>query len=86
MRFRRFSKTRACPSCQSTEVFRLRRSGVATRIVSAFSKYRPYWCSNCDTFFYAPKRPKSIRIEEPYGIAGGDQASGKQPHAGGLAH
>jgi len=88
MKFRHFSKTRSCPSCQSTDVYRLKRSGLANRIVCKFSNYRPHWCSNCDTFFYAPKSPKSVRIEGAYGVARhhGKVGDGKQPHAGGLAH
>jgi hypothetical protein len=87
MKFRQFSKTRSCPSCHSTDVYRLKRAGFANRIVCKFSNYRPHWCSNCDTFFYAPKPPKSVRIEGAYGVARHGKVGGdKQPHAGGLAH
>jgi hypothetical protein len=85
MKFRQFSKTQTCPSCHSKEVYRLKRSGIANRIVCKFSNYRPHWCSNCDAFFYAPKRPKTVRIEGTYGMASRGSV-GKQPHARGVSH
>jgi hypothetical protein len=87
MRFRKFSKTRSCPNCRSGEVYRLKRSGIANRIVCKFTEFRPHWCANCDTFFYAPKNPKTVRVEGAYGVARQTKVTGnKQPHAGGLAH
>ena len=84
MKFSKFSKTRACPICHSTEVYRLKRQGLANRLVCKFSDYRPHWCSACDTFFYAPKRPKTIRIEGAYGISHRAADQVKRPHADGL--
>jgi len=85
MRFIKFSKTQACPLCHSKDVYRLKRQGLANRIVSKFSDYRPHWCSNCDEFFYAPKRPKTIRIEGTYGMSQQANAQVKR-HADGLSH
>lgn len=87
MKFRKFSKTRSCPSCQSKEVYRLKRAGVANQLVCKFSDYRPHWCANCDTFFYAPKGPSSERMEDAYGTARRSEVRNKQPQSGGhLAH
>lgn len=86
MKFKKFSKTRACPLCHSAEVYRLKRQGFANRVVCKFSDYRPYWCSTCDTFFYAPKGLKTIRIEEAYGISRQADEHGKRSHANGLSH
>jgi hypothetical protein len=86
MRFRKFSKTRSCPSCRCEEVYRLKRVGIANRIVCKFTEYRPHWCANCDTFFYAPKSPKTVRIEGTYGAVQQTKVVNKQPHAGGLAN
>jgi len=62
MKFRKFSKTQMCPTCQSTEVYCLKRQGIANRLVCKFSDYRPLWCANCDTL------PGSMR--EPYAAKG----------------
>jgi len=86
MKFHKFSKTQACPLCQSKDIYRLKRSGLVNRIVCTVSHYRPHWCSNCDSFFYAPKRPRTVRIEGSYGISRRPHdGEGKQPHAGDVA-
>lgn len=86
MKFRKFSKTQACPACRSTDVYRLKRQGIANRLVCKFSDYRPHWCANCDTFFYAPKRPHAVRIEGAYGVARQTGARNAPPQAGNLSH
>jgi hypothetical protein len=86
MKFQKFSKSRACPVCQNTEVFRLKRVGFATRLVSKISNYRPHWCSNCDTFFFAPKRAETSNLKGQYGMTSQEKANPKQPHAGGPPH
>lgn len=86
MMFGKFSKTRSCPVCRSSDVYRVRRSGVANRIVSEFSDYRPHWCSSCDTFFYAPKQPRSSRNEGTLGKGRSREFGEKRPQAGGASH
>lgn len=86
MRFQKFSKTQRCPTCQSTEVYRVKRVGLAIRVVCSVSNYRPYWCSNCDSFFFAPRRARAVRIEEHYPITKPEEPASKQPEAGGLTH
>ena len=86
MKFQKFSKSQACPVCQSTEVFRLKRVGLATRLVSKISNYRPHWCSNCDTFFFAPKRSEAPHSKGQYEMKSQEKANPKQPQAGGLSH
>lgn len=85
MKFQKFSKSRACPTCRSTEVYRMRRVGLTTRVVCKVSDYRPYWCSNCDTFFFALKRPKSAGMGEAYGMTNQPKVGGK-PQVDGLTH
>ena len=86
MKFQKFSKSQACPVCMSTEVYRLKRVGLATRLVSKISNYRPHWCSNCDTFFFAPKRSETPGVKGQYGMATHETAKPKRPEAGVLAH
>jgi hypothetical protein len=69
MLFRHISKGRNCPQCQSGEVFRLKRTGMALRFVCNVMNLRPHWCSHCDTFFLAPKQHKSVRVAEGFELA-----------------
>ena len=87
MKFQRFSRSQQCPRCHSKEIYRIKRIGFATRIVCKVSDYRPHWCSNCDTFFFALKRPKTGQGEKPLTLSSANQpkVSGK-PQADGLAH
>jgi len=62
MLFRHISKSRNCPECQSAEVFRVKRTGVALKIVCNVMNVRPHWCASCDTFFLAPKQEKERRV------------------------
>lgn len=62
MRFRHISKKRICPECRSTEVFRVRRTGVALRLICNVTNLRPHWCSNCDTFFLAPRQDRGPHV------------------------
>ena len=55
MLFRHISKGRNCPQCKSDEVFRVKRTGMALKLVCNMTNLRPHWCSNCDTFFLAPR-------------------------------
>ena len=86
MKFQKFSKSQACPVCKSTQVYRLKRVGHATRLVSKKSNYRQHRCSNCDTFFFAPKRSETPGVKGQYGMATHETAKPKRPEAGGLAH
>lgn len=86
MKFQKFSKTQICPRCKSTEIFRLKRVGIATRVLCKVSNYRPYWCSSCDEFFFAPRQSRPVRAGGHYPITKPDQASQNQPSAGGLTH
>jgi len=86
MKFQRFSKSQACPVCQSKEVYRLKRVGLTTRLVSKISNYRPHWCSNCDTFFFAPKRSETVRAKGQYGMTSQENVNPKQPQASGPPH
>jgi hypothetical protein len=86
MKFQRFSKTHTCPACQSSDIYRLKRSTVANRIVCKFSNYRPHWCSNCDAFFYALKHPKTVHIDGTYGVSHQSTQHGNHPRADGLTH
>jgi hypothetical protein len=71
MLFRRISKGRNCPECQSGEVFRVKRTGIALKFVCNVTNLRPHWCSTCDTFFLAPKRNKSVRVSEGFELSDG---------------
>jgi len=85
MKFQKFTKSRACPACRSTEVYRMKRAGFTTRLVCSVSDYRPYWCSNCDTFFFALKRTRAVPIDKPFGIPNQPTVGGK-PQTNGLTH
>ncbi len=56
MMFRRITKERACPECRSMEIYRVRRVGFAVKAVCRILNVRPYWCEDCDAFFFAPGR------------------------------
>jgi len=79
MQFGRISKERACPACHSAEVYRLKREGLTLRAVCLILNMRPHWCSNCDTFFLAPGRSKTVRTEEKHSLAGREPVSPGQP-------
>ena len=86
MLFKHISKGRSCPQCKSGEVFRVKRTGMALKFVCNVTNLRPHWCSNCDTFFLAPRQERSERINEDFQLAGrkpsGPSPSGREP----LAH
>lgn len=86
MKFQKFSKTQACPTCKSTEIYRLKRVGLAMRVVCGVSNYRPHWCSNCDTFFFAPRRAKTVKIEGQYEATKQAQTDTNPPREAGLPH
>jgi len=46
MLFKRVSKGRNCPQCKSADVFRLRRTGMALKLIGNVTNLRPYWCAN----------------------------------------
>jgi hypothetical protein len=86
MLFKHISKGRNCPECQSSEVFRVKRTGMALKFVCNVTNLRPHWCANCDTFFLAPRRGKAVRVSEGVGIAG-QKGSGTGPAGSGhFAH
>jgi hypothetical protein len=73
MLFKHISKRRACPRCQSVEVFRVKRSGMALKFLCNVTNLRPHWCPNCDTFFLAPRQEKTTSAHD------GVELSSKQP-------
>lgn len=86
MRYGRISKDRTCPECKSEEVYRVRSASLAVRMVCKVASLRPRWCSNCDTFFLAPKHSRPIGMADPHGLANQKPSSSKQPHTGELPH
>ena len=80
------TKKRACPRCQSTDVYRIRRSGITVRAVCNVLNVRPHWCANCDNFFLAPRPEKSARIERQYGVSNADPSGGHLPQADQVPH
>jgi hypothetical protein len=64
MLFRHISKGRNCPQCKSEEVFRVKRTGLALKLICNVTNLRPHWCSNCDTFFLAPRQERTVRVAE----------------------
>jgi len=64
MLFKHISKGRNCPQCNSGEVFRMKRTGMALKFICNVANLRPHWCSNCDTFFLAPRREHVARMTE----------------------
>jgi hypothetical protein len=80
MRFRHISKKRICPECQSTEVFRVRRTGVALKLLCNVTNLRPHRCSNCDTFFLAPRQERGPHVAAD--LPATDQKAGGAASAG----
>ena len=64
MLFKHISKGRDCPECKSRETFRVKRAGMALKFVCNLTNLRPHWCSNCDTFFLAPRQDRAARTPE----------------------
>ena len=86
MLFRRISKDRTCPECKSAEVYRVKSTSLAVRMVCKVANLRPRWCANCDTFFLAPKHSRSRRIAESYGLSDKKPSAPDQPHPDDLPH
>ncbi len=86
MFFGYISKERTCPRCNSTEVYRVRRSGIAMRAVCNVFNVRPHWCAGCDNFFLAPKHGKGVRIEGQYGVSGSANSGTARPEVSQLPH
>ena len=84
--FRRISRARTCPVCKSAEVYRVKRTGIPVRVVSRILNLRPYWCSECDTFFLAPRPPKALRIEKDYELENSENKGTERPHLDGTSH
>ena len=80
MRFKHISKDRNCPQCGSTEVFRMRRTGIALKLVCNVTNLRPHWCSECDSFFLAPKQNKTPHITSQMDL--NDRKNAAPPQAG----
>jgi len=80
MLFRHISKGRNCPQCKSTEVFRVKRTGVALKVLCNVTNLRPHWCSNCDTFFLAPRQERAVRVTQDM------RAADKADRTGAAAH
>ena len=86
MRFRHISRKRICPECQSTEVFRVRRTGMALKLICNVTNLRPHWCPECDTFFLAPRQergPQVVADLRATDQTAGGKTSAEQAH---LAH
>lgn len=64
MLFKHISKGRSCPQCHSDEVFRMKRTGIALKFICNVTNLRPHWCSNCDTFFLAPRHENTVQLEK----------------------
>lgn len=86
MFFKHISKGRNCPQCKSGDVFRLKRTGMALRFVCNLTNLRPHWCSNCDTFFLAPRREHATRMTEDAKLPGKPQAKVPGPTQPGREH
>jgi len=84
MLFKHISKGRNCPQCKSGEVFRLKRTGIALKFVCNVTNLRPHWCSNCDTFFLAPRQPHAGRANEEYNFS--NKQNAKRPSPPGREH
>jgi hypothetical protein len=78
MLFKRVSKGRNCPQCKSADVFRLRRTGMALKLIGNVTNLRPYWCANCDTFFLAPRQGNRAQASKGFDLPKG-QTGGRSP-------
>jgi hypothetical protein len=86
MFFRQISKNRACPACHGSDVYRLKRVGLAVKAVCRLLDLRPHWCASCDTFFLAPKSSRSVAANAGMPLPGSGPGGPHQPQAGGLPH
>lgn len=86
MFFGYITRERTCPRCNGSEVYRVRRNGIALRAVCNVFNVRPHWCAECDNFFLAPKQDKAVRIGTRYRISGGAPSAGSGQQAGHLPH
>jgi len=78
MKFQRISKERTCPECRSTDVHRVKRTGLPVKVLCGILNLRPHRCSECDTLFLAPTHSKPPRIQEPNGLTSGENAGSNQ--------
>lgn len=86
MKFQKFSKSHRCPTCKGTDAYRVKRVGLAMRLVCSVSNYRPHWCPNCDTFFLAPRQSRSVKVERRFDTSKPQQGGAKPSQAAGLPH
>ena len=86
MLFRHISKDRTCPQCHSAEVFRVRRTGMALKLVCNLANLRPHWCSTCDTFFLAPRKEHNARVGEDVALTERKASTTNPAEHGHLAH
>ncbi|HTZ32649.1 MAG TPA: hypothetical protein VMH31_09340 [Methylomirabilota bacterium] len=82
MLFKHISKGRNCPECNSAEVFRVKRTGMALKLICNVTNLRPHWCSNCDTFFLAPRQERATRVRSDAPVADGKPNKSKTTTAG----
>jgi hypothetical protein len=81
MKFQRISKERTCPECRSTDVHRVKRTGLPVKVLCRILNLRPHRCAECDTLFLAPTHPKPPRIQETNVLTSGGNKGSNQSHS-----
>jgi hypothetical protein len=68
-----------------TQAYRIKREGVAERLVCSMLNLRPHYCPNCDMYFFGPRQTKRLHNEKNVPAPPNVQ-SNQHPHAGHWSH
>jgi hypothetical protein len=59
---------------------------MALKLFCNVANLRPHWCSNCDTFFLAPRREHAARVSDDVNLQEHKAGNANPTEHGHLAH